>query len=434
MSKGKREPRTIPEVRWQRNKIGVGDKRLISVYTWTYDGLLVSQGNGRKPDGTWKGGGDFYAFHAGKTATFLNLNWLRNNVTWDGTVGSPNLSSLLPSPPAPTSWATWKAYLDSKYATAYKRARPGNKVADLGQFIGELKDLRKLGKILTGWGPVHKMDYSSLTSIARNLRLDLNQFARLAPGQYLNVEFGWKPFLSDLTSLLGLREKIDDRIKRIINENNRGIDRRSVVLDEDDTVVDSVTTYGYAFAGLTGPPPTWVPGTTVVTVTRRTITKVWFTGRFRYFIPNTSSTDWLDRERLKLVGLDLLTQSPELIWNLLPFSWLIDYFTNVGDIISNASDTAVDNLICDYSYIMCTKRVEIRRTVQTTWQGLYHEGAGLKTRIDAGQATFETVEYTEEKTRRGGGNPFGLGTRFDELSSYQTGILAALGLSRSLVR
>jgi hypothetical protein len=119
--------------------------------------------------------------------------------------------------------------------------------------------------------------------------------------------------------------------------------------------------------------------------------------------------------------------TPEVVWNLLPWSWLIDWFTNIGDIVSNASSNAVDNLTADYAYVMRTQETV---TNYEGWSVVNGTGTpASSTYIPAGH--YSSYGFNRSITKsRFAASPFGFGTTFNGLSSYQLGIVAALGISR----
>jgi len=68
--------------------------------------------------------------------------------------------------------------------------------------------------------------------------------------------------------------------------------------------------------------------------------KVWGTVRW---VPNRTSPIDLDKlasfnEALQIV-LDLRRPDASTIWESIPFSWLVDYFLNVGDVLAAVEDT-----------------------------------------------------------------------------------------------
>jgi hypothetical protein len=121
----------------------------------------------------------------------------------------------------------------------------------------------------------------------------------------------------------------------------------------------------------------------------------------------------------KTLGLSL---TPDTVWNLAPWSWAVDWFTNAGDVISNLTDWAVYGLCLRYGYIM---EHTIARDTYTYVGG--SKGAG-----------FKRTEYlpppiileVETKIRRKA-NPFGFGLTWNGLSPIQLAIAAALGITRS---
>jgi hypothetical protein len=123
--------------------------------------------------------------------------------------------------------------------------------------------------------------------------------------------------------------------------------------------------------------------------------------------------------------------TPQLLWDILPWSWLADWFTNIGDVVSNVSVNAVDNLVVRYAYLM-------RNTVltQSCIADCSHDGSDA-----AGWQFWPTLQphrfqslYREETKLRVEGNvlsPYSLSDTPDDLTARQTAILAALGTSPS---
>jgi hypothetical protein len=116
----------------------------------------------------------------------------------------------------------------------------------------------------------------------------------------------------------------------------------------------------------------------------------------------------------RLFGLNL---TPDLVWNLTPWSWAIDWFTNFGDVVSNVSDMVTDGLVMRYGYIM--EHTVAKNTY--TLEGF----SPLRGSLPVPPMSF----VTETKVRRAA-NPFGFGFTWDGLSPRQLAIAAALGLSK----
>jgi hypothetical protein len=120
---------------------------------------------------------------------------------------------------------------------------------------------------------------------------------------------------------------------------------------------------------------------------------------------------------------------PEVVYNLVPWTWLLDWFVNFGDVVANASAISSDNLVMQYGYLMRTTSVR----KELTWP------QGLWGRRPTGQLASSWKQFlpTYSQTtslvtkQRGKASPFGFGLNPSDFSPDQLAILAALGLSRS---
>lgn len=396
------------------------------VYEGKRDVLLVSENHHRLPSGRWDGGGPFYQYSEKLTHGPVKVFTNRLNGQYD----TYRIVSVAPGPdrltaPQPPPWLGLdgvKRAVEAFHAKAWNQTRPGNPLASVGQFIAELRDLPQVPfkRALRGG--------AAFKSIPRIALKELTDFRNLG-SEYLNVVFGWKPFVNDLRKMYNLWHTIDKKLAQIIRDNGRGVRRKAVVLNSPgiQVVGEPFVHLGpyYQCRGAPAYPP-YGSGKTVWTLTKATKEKVWCAGSFRYYIPDTSSSQWTTRARLALFGA---LPTPELLWELLPWSWLVDWFSNVGDVISNASMNAVDNLTSDYFFVM-RKYEEV-----TKWEAYVSHGSKFdpfwKDEWPSVDFTFNTVKHTRIQSRSGGGSPYGLDIRFDSLSNYQLGILAALGISRS---
>jgi hypothetical protein len=107
--------------------------------------------------------------------------------------------------------------------------------------------------------------------------------------------------------------------------------------------------------------------------------------------------------------------TPAVLWEIAPWSWLADYFGNMGDVLTNLSAFGNDNLVCNYAYIM----VHTKTTKSCSWFGTSVNNGPLQT-------SFDLVTETKQRLRAG---PYGFAAT-GGLSAHQESILGALGLSR----
>lgn len=395
---------------------------------WSFQGLLSTESHWRLRSGAWSGGGPFYVWkrrisHGASFKFWVKIGfgppWFVDN-EWT-CKGAATIEAHMPSDllvQAQIARASAKSQLPLSYASAYARARPGNPIASAGQFLAELRDLPSrpfkgyFGQLLRSRNPARTA-----------LRL-LTDFRRLG-SEYLNVAFGWKPFVRDLQAMYRYMKEVNATIAKLREENGRGIRRHHVIRNDKD-VSESKQVYTYPYANVYGGAPSYPAGTTTFTRRTETHVKEWFVGKFRYYIPNVDSWQWEAKARLALFGA---LPTPDLLWELLPWSWMIDWFSNVGDVIKNHTLDhfgAVENLTCKYSFIMR------ETTTKTTVSAAVNHGAssGYYNWPECNH-TFESVDETVEKCRMGGGDPYGINVSFPSLTTGQLAILGALGLSRS---
>lgn len=292
--------------------------------------------------------------------------------------------------------------LDEFGATAISRCEPTNSVADLSTAFGEIiKDgLPKLANLHL---------WKSRTSTARK-----------ASGEYLNQVFTNLPFLSEVKDTLKGVSRANELLAQYERDAGTVVRRRyDFPLERSETTSKPFTQeYPFIFSGMhldrwPASNPGWGP------VTRRRVTtkKRWFAGAFTYYLPyDYNSRSTVERYGLladKILGAEL---TPETVWELAPWSWAVDWFSNAGDVVKNVSSYATNGLIMRYGYVM-----ETTMTVDT----YTHDLDRLKTGQPCG--ILEMVTITKKRRKA---NPFGFGVSWEGLSPFQLSIIAALGISR----
>jgi len=391
-------------------------------YQQRIDNLVQSISNHRE-GGHWSSGGGFFVTHSYDTFTTdsINLGWIDimdGLIVCQGIPTTPMSGSS--GPPAPIAYSTAIADGLGKGATGWRKARPGNPTASLFQLTYETAhdDFPKgIGAAVAGH------------LIATRLRSIKSYVQLLVPlGQeFLNFAFGWKPLISDLRKIVLTQQSLDKKLSNIYRQQRKGVHRRREV-SRSDTTTRTVDHPAYFDAWRISPDCAFFMDDmrTDRTVESRVLERSWFVGRFHYYIPETlPESEWRSSATAALFGSN---PTPEGIWNVLPWSWLIDWFTNVGDIMSNLSSNAVDNLVADYAYIMSSRTEETVTSVVTHWGNHQNTISGS----DNGGASIRSTHTRGWSSKyRGIATPYGFGVSFDSLSNYQVGILSALGITRS---
>lgn len=269
--------------------------------------------------------------------------------------------------------------------TAFRMFKPAKPSFSIATFIGESRDLPRLLKARV----------EGLKTIS---------------DWWLAVQYGWLPLLEDIKSMIHFVDKMNSQVEFFLDNAGKPIRRKGTVMTNKtvDLVYDS--SGAATDAGIT----TRLNGRfypTNYSQCRSTITRsleqsIHFAGEFVYWFDGHPP----DRTQLaaKLAGLEV---TPQVVWNLIPWSWLIDWFTNLGDLIDNLKTEVADGQMARYAYITSqTKRV--------------YRFSGTDGYTTAG------CERHFLSTCRRFVHPFGL-SYSSQLTLRQASILAALGISRS---
>lgn len=242
-------------------------------------------------------------------------------------------------------------------------------------------------------------------------------------GEYLNVEFGWKPLVNDLVKLLHAVVDAEKHWKQYARDNGRLVRRNYTFPRESPS-----TTYSTGTEYLLNVPNSsqWIdlfePGNigpfpfSKETSSQETIR---FSGAYTYYLPGDSSfgeklAGWASQAN-HLLGIRL---TPDVLWNLAPWSWLADWVWNIGDNLEVATAMAHDGLLLKYGYIM---RETNSRVIYTTFNVKDYDSHSTGPIVEA---------YVSTEKLRVRADPYGFALQPGAFSDRQWAILAALGMSR----
>jgi hypothetical protein len=241
---------------------------------------------------------------------------------------------------------------------------------------------------------------------------------RAASDHFLNHTFGWVPFVKDVTQTCDMVLFYDHYRKRAIRRNGLWQKRvffepisldESVLYDANEWQVDPVP-FVTTEAGFKKR----------YRVLKRTFSRVWYEGSFRTYDPEFDYEVEMHpgvrqvRQALTLSGSWI---SPSLLWKVTPWTWMVDWFSNTGELIQRAQNAITESNVSRYLYVMRTIEVEyLYQQSFTTKDGVEHK-----------------LEWTlggVTKLRAKGESPFEFHLRVGGLTATQHAILAALGISR----
>lgn len=146
--------------------------------------------------------------------------------------------------------------------------------------------------------------------------------ARAMTEGYLAYSFGWKPLVSDLSTLWNITQKVEERDRYLRKLEHGTYLRRKL---GGGVVQQSKTSNGYEVPASDGG---YILQADVEILEKQ---KAWFTANAKLLSPPLPASDRHRTLMNEALGLNV---SPGTLWNMIPWSWLIDYFANFSDFMS----------------------------------------------------------------------------------------------------
>ncbi len=318
--------------------------------------------------------------------------------------------------------------LDQFAQQAYNKLAPTSVEFDAAQFLGELRE------------GLPKFSSEAIKSTIRDMKISRNSVAS-AGSDYLNSAFGWKPFISDLQNAA---KALYDATQMLANQGKRV--HRSLSLPPTTSAGEVflrgsalnlqhgglnglLDSKGYQALGgpMTGSYSAQI-GKADLDYMKVSSSRRWFEGEFTSFFPlGFDPSNFFDRFN-QLVKVN---PTPSTLWQLAPWSWLVDWFLHVEDTIAANEKVANDLLVMHYGYAMETTVYKTAVTWSNAQTLNYNYSGGYYSRWSeslpaAGQAYAETVYKKRLRA-----NPYGFRIGGSQsLTGGQIAILGALGLTR----
>jgi hypothetical protein len=329
-----------------------------------------------------------------------------SNSRYIGPLIPRNSSSL----PVTGDFPAVPAFDSSWYGTnAINRTVPVKPISDMANALGELRTVGGIPKVM---GTI--LNFQSRTA-----------FARSAGREYLNSVFGWAPLVRDIESIARAVIGSNDTVQQYLADSGKGIRRKysfpEIHTNLSTSITAGVTTSAACF-GL-GSNDTQINSNLGLNGRLWQVTnhdrKIWFSGQYTYYLPDgidpASKMKVYAALARKLVGARL---SPEVLWELQPWSWLVDWVFNIGQILENIESFQTDGLVLRYGYLMCTD------IVTTTTTAVYSNGV-----LNRLGPISKTSRVTRKQRIRA--TPYGFGLDPTSWTPERWAILAALGLTKT---
>jgi hypothetical protein len=263
----------------------------------------------------------------------------------------------------------------------------------------------------------------SILALRRKYELDLKETASNLGGEYLNSVFGWKPLIEDIMKCIRILMAVDYLIYGSATRRKRTIKFDSRYLSEP---------YESFFFAPTYMPKRWGSGfsstTNVLNYThspeRTVVSKMDIRISARMVPlarPGLGSDDFISRAE------DLLRQLgvwyPTLGWDLLPYSWLVDWCLHLGTALANASYYGSKPGQTNIDYAWATTALRVDTQVNFPVMRAPAKGTSRRDFLFYGSPMTTSVVKIRERA-----TPFGFGLDLSGLNPGQVAILVALGL------
>ena len=274
-----------------------------------------------------------------------DAKWRETRETWDTTSKSRSkISKRLPITPFVSDYRRFSASTFS-----YEGGTIGASVKVQGPhpYIGNDKayEVRNLylphleglwASLISKTQPFRRSEYSIFVQARELLELSMlfslkaKSFLELAGNSYLNVKFGWLPFLKDIAYVGEIMKDHQKRVKEILHLAEKGWYSRKRVRVHTSSETDQWKRW----PTISMPYPAWIS----CDVTTRAKDSVegsirWglAPGAWRFFEELEAENLIFRTAMEKLVGFE--KPSPQDVWNIIPFSWLVDYFVKINDFL-----------------------------------------------------------------------------------------------------
>ncbi len=299
---------------------------------------------------------------------------------------------------------------------------PFKRQYSLARNVAELKDLPRSITQMRQTADDLKAVYNSLSANPklRSKVFDLgNKAAANLPGEYLSYHFGWKQLHKDLSDLTALPEKLSKKLNFLIQRSNKQTTFRKIQLSESSESGVS----GFVYDTFDHE---WNQIHTS-RIERKHKTTLVVNGVFDF--PPINNVQLRTRFFADQVGL-----IPRFIdvYNIIPWTWLVDWFTGLGNYLELIEETNHDPVLVNWGMITTHtsgKLITNLEYVNATQEDFYLNNV----RVSPDAATNRTLNHTsvltyECRTRRNVARVPGMEVTSipDTLTGYRASILGAL--------
>jgi hypothetical protein len=267
------------------------------------------------------------------------------------------------------------------------------------------------------------------TSISGRSIKDYKDAASAVGGEYLNSVFGWAPLVKEIQGIINVLISID----RMVYAESYSRKRRW-----QGPATSSEVAFTNRLMTLS-PGGSW-PGSSITRTGNQSVgATVTYSGTERLTLsedyrlssqvsslarPNSRTIGFVEKAEEILQRLGFVTSLAE-VWELVPYSWLVDWVSNIGASLHNANvySPVSGKYTVDYAYVTTVTTHSRVETVRSASLG--NSSSDDYFSLRTGQSFLSSVSKNRDRA-----TPFGFGTQLGSLTTSQFAILVALGLAK----
>lgn len=312
------------------------------------------------------------------------------------------------------------ADLTSNASDMMRQSVPTAPAIDLVRSLGELRDLPK---------SLHPGNYAPRS-------------ARDVGGGYLNMVFGLNPTGKDIAAIANAALASHPIVDRFVQYERRQLRRRrtrslssvnfTTVLTPDGAGSSSTTLYGPG-SSIWGSVTNWAPAfgrdvnfdntrPWLVTANVRATGEIRQFATYEYFIPRpTGLMGRMDLYRQKAEQVLGSGLSPAAVYELTPWTWMLDWFLDIGGLIRYQQSVAANSVVASRSGWVYEN--------SATFEASMSPASSIRYFADAKLGSPPYIIGTAKTQIRRAGGPYGISQPWS-LSGGQAAIVTALAMSR----
>jgi hypothetical protein len=300
---------------------------------------------------------------------------------------------------------------------------PERRAHTLFRNVAELRDIpRSVSSLRTTLGDLRNL-YTSLSSSPslRKIIFDLRATSKDIPNEYLSFHFGWKQLYKDIMDLVVLPGKISKKVNFLIERNGKPTTYRS----KRSFISGETGVSGFEYENLS------FENDVVLNSRIERSTELRLVINATFDFPNVDSPSFRLKEFGRQIGA---VPRPTDLYNLVPWTWLLDWFTGLGNYVEIIDNMNSDRSLINWGMITAVSNgslISERNSSTNCSDSITFGGTTTTTNYKRRFSHTSRFDYVCE-IRKDISTSLGVNKTsvIDSLSSYQKSILGALLLQR----